>query len=172
MAKSLYEQKVVPHLSLIEKWARNGVKNEEIRKNLEIGKATWYKYVNEHSELSELLRKTREIVDAEVENSLFKKAVGHKVKVKKHIKVKKVDYENGRKVRETEEIKAVYDEVYIPPDLGAQCFWLKNRIPEEWKDRKAVEGVQNSEDENEVIMITERLEADDESDMETATNAG
>lgn len=171
MAKSLYEQKVVPHLDVIEKWSRDGVTNEDIRKNLGIGKATWYKYVNEHSELSELLKKTREIVDASVENSLLKKALGYTVHVKKHFKVKKTEYKNGRKVKEEEEIKAVYDEVYIPPELGAQCFWLKNRRPEEWKDRKAVDGSYGEETENEVITIVKRMEEDDEGNMDTTANA-
>lgn len=171
MAKSQYDLKVVPNMELIQKWARCGVSNEEIRKNLGIGKTTWYKYVNEHIELSELLKKTREIVDAEVENALLKKALGFRVTVKKTFKVKNIEYnKQGKKIKEEEELKTVDDELYFPPDLGAQCFWLKNRNPEEWRDKRA-EVVEEGEEEA-VIQLTkveEEEEDESESDMETST---
>ena len=170
MAKSQYDLKVVPNMELIQKWARCGVTNEEIRKNLGIGKTTWYKYVNDHIELSELLKKTREIVDAEVENALLKKALGFRVQVKKTFKVKKVEYnKQGRKIKEEEQLESGYDEVYFPPDLGAQCFWLKNRNPEEWRDKR--HEIEDEVEEEAVIQLTQVEEEDNESDMETSTEA-
>lgn len=74
MAKSKWEQ-VKEKLILIEGWARDGLTNEQIAQNLGIGKTTFYKLINEHSELSELLKKGREVVDYEVENALLKNAL-------------------------------------------------------------------------------------------------
>ena len=57
MAKSKYETHVKDKLILIEAWARNGLTDEQIAKNLGIGKTTFYKYLSEHNELSELLKR-------------------------------------------------------------------------------------------------------------------
>jgi len=74
MAKSKWEQ-VKDKLILIEGWARDGLTNEQIAQNLGIGKTTFYKLIKEHSELSELLKKGREVVDYQVENALLKNAL-------------------------------------------------------------------------------------------------
>lgn len=79
MAKSKYESIVEPKLVVIEGWARNGLTIEQIAKNLGISKVTFYKYISEHTELSERLKKGKEIVDIEVENALLKRALGYKV---------------------------------------------------------------------------------------------
>ena len=62
MAKSKWEQ-VKNKLTLIEGWARDGLTDEQIYKNLGIGKTTFYKLVKEHSELSEHLKKGKEIIE-------------------------------------------------------------------------------------------------------------
>lgn len=74
MAKSKWEE-VKKKLILVEGWARDGLTNEQIAENLGIGKTTFYKMLNEHSELSELLKKGKEIVDYQVENALLKNAL-------------------------------------------------------------------------------------------------
>ena len=76
MAKSKWSQ-IKDKLSLIEGWVRSGLTDEQISKNLGISKTTFYKYKEEHSELSELLKKEKEIVDYEVENALLKRALGY-----------------------------------------------------------------------------------------------
>ena len=57
--------------------------------------------------------------------------------VKKPIKVKETVYECGRKVKEIERIEYGEEEVFIPPDVTADMFYLKNRMPDRWGDRKA-----------------------------------
>ena len=78
LAKSKYFTHVEPKLTLIEGWARDGLTDEQIAKNLGISKTSLYKYKEEHIELFELLKKGKEIIDYEVENSLLKKALGFK----------------------------------------------------------------------------------------------
>ncbi|AJA42648.1 terminase small subunit (endogenous virus) [Clostridium phage phiCT9441A] len=139
MAKSKYETNVKDKLILVEGWARNGLTDEQIAKNLGIGLTTFYKYKKEHSELSEALKNGKEVIDFEVENALLKKALGFKERVQKAFKIKNVEYDNGKRVRETEEVILVDEEQYTPPDTTAQIFWLKNRKPEEWRDKRDVE---------------------------------
>ncbi|HFD2043503.1 TPA: transposase [Clostridium perfringens] len=132
MAKSKYESIVEPKLVVIEGWARNGLTIEQIAKNLGISKVTFYKYISEHTELSERLKKGKEIVDIEVENALLKRALGYKVdEVTKELIE---DEEMG--ISELKVTKIVTKEV--APDTTAQIFWLKNRKPEEWRDKKDI----------------------------------
>ena len=132
MAKSKYESIVEPKLVVIEGWARNGLTIEQIAKNLGISKVTFYKYISEHTELSERLKKGKEVVDIEVENALLKRALGYKVdEITKELIT---DEKTG--ISELKVTKVVTKEV--APDTTAQIFWLKNRKPEEWRDKKEV----------------------------------
>lgn len=74
MAKSKWEE-VKNKLTLVEGWARDGLTNEQIAENLNIGKTTFYKMLKEYPELSEHLKKGKEVVDYEVENALLKNAL-------------------------------------------------------------------------------------------------
>lgn len=140
MAKSKWETHVKDKLILVEGWARNGLTDEQIAEKLGIGKTTFYKYIQEYSELSELLKKGKEVVDTEVENALLKKALGGKEKLLKPMKIKQVIYSDaGKKLKESEEIVMVEEEVLIIPDTTAQIFWLKNRKPDVWRDKTAIE---------------------------------
>ena len=78
MSKLKWEQ-VEEKLSLVEGWARDGLTNIQIAQNLGIGKTTFYKMVNEHPELNELLKKGKEIVDYQVENALLQNALNGNV---------------------------------------------------------------------------------------------
>ncbi|MFA5625516.1 MAG: helix-turn-helix domain-containing protein, partial [Bradymonadales bacterium] len=112
MAKDKYSL-VEDNLITIEGWVRDGATNEEIAKRLGIGKTTFYKYIAEHSELSELLKKGKGIVDTQVENALLKRAMGYKYE------------ETTQELRDGEMVvtKVVVKEV--APDTTAQIFWLK-----------------------------------------------
>ena len=136
MAVSKYETNVKPKLFLVEMWARDGLTDEQIAEKLDISVASFYNYKNEHLEFLESLKKGKEVADYEVENALFKKALGYNAKVKKAFKVKEVLYENGKRLKETERIEYAEDEVHIPADTTAQIFWLKNRKPNTWRDKQ------------------------------------
>lgn len=149
-------------LTLLKGWARDGLTDEQIAHNMNISCSTFYKYKNEYSEITESLKKGKEVVDYEVESSLLKKAFGYNAKVLKHIKVKKADYnDEGYKVNEREEIVEVYDEVHIPADVTAQIFWLKNRKPDKWREKQ--QEVSNKDDDH-VILV------DDLKDYESNKN--
>ena len=60
-----------------------------------------------------------------VEDALYRRARGYKVKLKKSFKIKGVEYdpETGKKVREGEDLKDGFEEVHIPAEcnLGDDC---------------------------------------------------
>ena len=132
MAKSKWETHVKDKLILVEAWARNGLTDEQISKNLGIAYSTFREYVKKYSALSAALKRGKEIVDVEVENALLKRALGYKYdEVTKELIE---DKETG--ISELKVTKVVTKEVI--PDTTAQIFWLKNRKPEEWRDKKEV----------------------------------
>ena len=121
---SIYEQwekdgELKDKLILIQGMARDGLTQQQIADNLGINVDTLIEYKKKYTDFSEALKKGKEVVDIEVENALLKRALGYKYD--------EVTYENGI------ETKRVTKEVQ--PDTTAQIFWLKNRKPNNWKDR-------------------------------------
>lgn len=130
IAKNKYETDVKPRLIEIEAWKRDGLTNEQIMKNLGIGRDSFYRYKDKYSEFSDALKKGKEVADIEVENALFKRAIGYRYKEK----IKEVKEIDGKK---TVFIKEVEKE--MPGDVGAQIFWLKNRKSSKWKDKQDID---------------------------------
>ena len=122
MSKSSYETHVEPFLNSITEWARSGLTVRQIASNLGINPSTLYRYLKDNSELETALYLGKNVADAEVENSLFKSAVGFQYQTQELTK-------DGR----TMEI-----EKYQIPNTTAQIFWLKNRRPEAWRDKQEV----------------------------------
>lgn len=132
MAKTKWES-VKEKLILIEAWARNGLKDEQIANNLGISKETFYKYKREHPDFSDSLKKGKEVVDFEVENALLKRAMGYEYDEK--------TYETKYDERQEKFVEVLIKRVtkQVAPDTTAQIFWLKNRKPTEWKDKQEIE---------------------------------
>ena len=138
MAKSrITEWTTEEGLLLLRAWARDGLTYEQIAKNMGICRDTLNEWKNKSIDISDALKKGREVSDIEIENSLFKKAKGYNVEVKKTFKLRVIEYDEitGKKKREYEKLEVGTDEVHIPADTTAQIFWLKNRKPDVWRDR-------------------------------------
>lgn len=127
-------------LTLLEGWSRDGLTNEQIANNIGINVKTLYEWKNKESNISNALKKGKEVVDIEVENALLKRALGYKYD--------EVTYENGV------ETKRVTKEVQ--PDTTAQIFWLKNRKPKNWKDKQNSENTSDDVN-NRIIKISDLL---------------
>lgn len=128
MAKSKYHTHVEPRLIEVEGWARDGLTDEQIAHNLGISKVSLYKYMDEHVELFELIKKSKEVVDREVENALLKNALGYETE-----EVTEEFDANGNLIS-SKRIKK-----RVAPNTTAQIFWLKNRKPADWRDKKDVD---------------------------------
>lgn len=122
-----YETEIKPKLILVEAWARDGLTDEQIAHNLGIATSTLYDYKNRFEEFSEALKRGKEVVDIEVENSLLKRASGYKyTEVTRELV--------AGKMRVTKEVVKE-----VQPDVTAQIFWLKNRKPDQWRDKRVEE---------------------------------
>lgn len=127
-------------LTLLSAWARDGLTEEDIAKNIGISRSTLTEWKKRFSVISDTLKKNKELADTIIENELYKSCKGRTVKVKKPIKVKKVRVTEKHERFETEVIEYVEEEVYVPPNTTAQIFWLKNRKPDRWRDKPEGKG--------------------------------
>lgn len=88
-------------LILLRGWARDGLTNEQIAKNIGINPKTLYEWKKKESKISNVLKESREVTDYEVENALYLNA--------------------------------------LSGNVIAQIFWLKNRKPQQWREKVEVE---------------------------------
>ena len=106
-------------LILLEGWARDGLTDEQIAKNIGINRTTLYDWKKKEVNIADALKKGKEVIDFEVENALLKRALGYEYEEE--------IYENGILTKKVKK--------HVAPDTTAQIFWLKNRKPNTWKDK-------------------------------------
>ncbi len=121
--KSKYETSIRHKLILVEGWARNGLTDDQIAKNLGIHPSTLYDYKNKYPKFSESLKKGKEVIDFEVENALLKSALGY-------------EYKEQTVTRDGDIVTIKKQQA---PNTTAQIFWLKNRKPKDWRDKQDME---------------------------------
>ena len=140
---SLYETKWKDKLIVIQGWARDGLNNQQIAHNMGISAKTLYEWQNKYSEFGNTLKEGKEVVDREVENALLKRALGYSVEevtrermYVRNAEGKQILDADGMPMSELAITKKATK--HIAPDTTAQIFWLKNRKPNEWRDKKDV----------------------------------
>ena len=127
--------------------------------------ATLYNWKRDYLEILEALKRGKEIVDIQVENALFKRAIGYTYNEDKYASVpmdpaeyhEKLDqYMNMYKFEhpeatdselmiarelfpKTKEVLVERKVKEVVPDTTAQIFWLKNRKPEKWRDKQDID---------------------------------
>lgn len=127
MAKGKYQQWLEPEgLALLEGWARDGLTDEQLSTNMGIGTRTLYEWKEKYPQISQAIKKGKEVVDYQVENALLKRALGYDYQEEKV----EISEKDGKKVTQT--IK------HVPADTTAQIYWLKNRRPDKWRDKPEV----------------------------------
>ena len=112
---SIYETRILPQKEMIRSHLGSGGTLAALARKLGIASSSLYRCIRKHPELKQTLRNAacekRDEADNAVENALFQRAVGF-------------EQPDGK---------------FVPPDVRAAVFWLKNRRPARWKDRLAPE---------------------------------
>jgi len=126
---SKYESKWKDRLVQIEGWAKEGLTDKEIADKMDIGIRTLYEWKVKFPDFSQSLKKGKEVSDYEVERTLFKRALGYSYEETKIVEELK-DGVSSKKVEKSKK--------QLPPDTTAIIFWLKNRKPEVWRDKKEI----------------------------------
>ena len=91
-----------------------------------VNESTINRWKDKYPEFCKSIKSGKVVADAQVAESLFKRATGMEVE---EVEVR------GDGDNETKRVT----KKRIPPDTTAQIFWLKNRQPELWRDKPTVE---------------------------------
>ena len=110
---------------IAEGYARRGLSDADIAKNLGISLDAYYRYQKLYSEFYEAIRRGKRPANIIVENALFKRCVGY---VLKEPTVENYVDEKGK-----EQTRRKIVTRNIVPDINAIKFWLINREPDLWK---------------------------------------
>lgn len=120
-----------------------GATNESLATFFEVTTSTVELWMVKYKRFSGAIKKGREEADALVAKSLFKRAIGYSYK--------EVTVERGKgpleestavtpegdiekSVEPTDKVKIT--QKHVPPSEIAQFFWLKNRRPDLWRDKR------------------------------------
>lgn len=150
----------------IEGWARDGLTDDQIATNMGVSRSTLGKWKIDFPDISDTLKRGKEVVDRQVENALFKSATGYgytertaKVVDRDQdvIDAERREFEYRYKLDNPEAsqqeikdaaVKAVPTrerivilevDKQVAPNPTSAIFWLKNRKPDDWRDKKETE---------------------------------
>lgn len=115
----------------IEGWAKDGLTDKQIAHNVGVAERTFTEWKRRFDALTAVLKRGKEVVDRQVENALLKNALGFEYEETKTIIEIMPDGERKQRI---EKVKK-----YNPPNPTSQIFWLKNRKPADWRDRREVD---------------------------------
>ena len=147
MAKGKYARWLeADSLTLLQGWARSGLVDEQIANNMGISCATLYEWKNRFPEIAEALKKGKEVVDIEVENALLKRALGYDYD--------EITTENGREVKRVRK--------HVAADVTAQIYWLKNRRPDVWRERRNDAPVAEEDEKRTGVVVLPGILKEDE----------
>jgi hypothetical protein len=110
------------YLEQARKLAVLGLTDAEMAKFLGVSLRTFMHWKISNPEFLHALKEGKEVADLRVVRSLYERAVGYSVEIEKIFCCR------GKVIR----VKTV--EQY-PPDTTSMIFWLRNRRPDEWRDK-------------------------------------
>lgn len=148
------------NLILVQGWRRDGLSDEQVAQNIGVHVSTVYQWRKDHPEFSDAYKKGTEVSTYEVENALYKSALGHYVE-----EIEVVESTTPMGVNTTKK----KHRRYIPPSTAAQIFILKNRRPDWWKDKREFESTSAVADDGFLKALETTAEDDwkDDDDDET-----
>ena len=148
-----FETDILPQLSDIKEWLMAGDSIRELCKKIGINPDTWYVYCKEHEILSELVILGRSVLCNDVEKSLIKLCNGYEVE---ELKTIVEETASGKKRTRIEKTKR-----HIPPSAQAISFFLRNRMPDQYSERKEfiidTTGLENTRKEMFLNMINDEV---------------
>ena len=163
MARAEYKKCQEPdNLIKLQGWARDGLTNEQIAQKIGVRRETISVWCSKYPNIANALKKGKEVIDYEIENSLISTMKKHKIKTTTYKMVKKddlvlkaertkfmnmfkLDHPDATKEQiliATAENVAVYERIpmtetvtEVDPNVSSMIFWLKNRKPDVYRDQ-------------------------------------
>lgn len=142
MAKGKYARWLTAEgLGCVEAWARDGLSDEQLAKQMGCSTSTLYEWFKKHPEISEAATRGRSGAREQIENALMKKALGYTADVLEPVKVRRRYWNvTTQHMEETEDVVMAVKQVHIPPDPRAAQFWLTNRNRDRWEEHPVPAG--------------------------------
>lgn len=126
-----------------------GAKDTQLAEFFNTSEKTINTWKKRHKSFLQSIKKGKEKADGEVAQSLYKKALGYEYEEEEAKAVAGVGVEK------------VTVKKKIQPDTTSIIFWLKNRQPELWRDKKEVKHDGPVELSLEIVDGSEEVEEDD-----------
>ncbi len=126
-----------------------GMTDAEIAAAIDVHVKTLEKWRKMMPDFASLVKEQKELADAQVEMSLYQRAIGYTYTEVKHATHEGV-FTDEREV-----------EKHVPPDVQAITFWLRNRKPDQWREKSKEEYADEAEAHalaNAPITLEQRLE--------------
>ena len=109
----------------------------ELAEAIGVCRSTIYSWANSNPAFAYAIKVGKKHADDRVERSMYQKAVGYTVvETKRQYGIVKNADGTETLVLEKEHVT----EKQLPPDTVAGIFWLKNRVPDAWRDRREFTG--------------------------------
>ena len=108
---------------VVREMATLGARDEDMARGLGIGLTTYHVWRTTHVEFAEAIRMGKQVIDSAVERALVQNALGYSYDTEKV-------FQNGMRVKVVE---------HVAPSVKAQEIWLRNRMPEVYRERKETE---------------------------------
>lgn len=150
----LYEKWVKGKEEVIKADCREGADLKGLARRLGCGLTTINSIVRSSEKFRDLIREDRETADLSVVSALYKRALGYEYE--ETVSKVSVGKDGAAMPTVVEKRKR-----HVPPDTLAALAWLRNRRPEEWRDKKEV-----------VLTETEKTERSREELIEEAQKYG
>lgn len=118
------------HSKLAYEFTAEGFTDEEVSKKIGISRSTLKVWRKKYKTFDIAIAEGKNLIDDKVEKSLFQRAMGFDYEEIEII----LDEKGGRSNKRVKKIQK-----RALPDVTAQIFWLKNRRPLQWRDRKEID---------------------------------
>jgi len=133
-----YDPEIYP--LLFESLMQNGLTVKDACEKIGISDRVVLVWKKRYPEFKAALKRGKAPVDNNVVSALYKNAIGYGFEevVTEPKKLTVEEIEERSKMENPPPIPLIKKKVttkYIPPNVIAQIFWLKNRLPEQWRDR-------------------------------------
>jgi hypothetical protein len=140
--KTLFRDEIIKEAEIM---AGFGLIEAQIANVFRISPFTLSRWKKKHPEFNQALKRGEDIANNEVVKSLYKRAIGYEYDEVTYEKSKvgglgiKLSKKDIEEIKHVDTFTAKITTKLIAPDTTAQIFWLKNRVPGQWREKHEVE---------------------------------